>query len=248
MHDVAHNRGVSDKSRSSRTSPLLGSRAVAIAREALEEIADGEIGEHIGVAGVSRNVATHRFAASVPGYPGWEWNAVVACATNSTWVTVNEVALVPSPTGDALEAPEWVPYAERLRPGDLGPGDLMEPAPDDARLTDDSFSRDAVTFPGRDTKKFLTRRGLADAATRWRTGDYGPNSEFASQAALYCRSCAFWVPLGEPVGDNFGVCVNEFSADGTVVAASYGCGAHSDTKVATDIDSGEAFDDEKPLY
>ena len=37
--------------------------------------------------------------------------------------------------------------------------------------------------------------------------------------------------MGEPVGDNFGVCTNEYSADGHVVAASYGCGAHADTTV-----------------
>ena len=127
-----------------KRSPLLSTDAVATAREALAEIADGEVGEHIGVTGLGRNVATHRFAADVPGYAGWEWNAVVACADGADWVTVNEVALVPSQ--GALEAPDWVPYSERLRPGDLGPGDIMELAPDDDRVTDDSFSRDAVTF------------------------------------------------------------------------------------------------------
>ena len=37
--------------------------------------------------------------------------------------------------------------------------------------------------------------------------------------------------MGEPVGENFGVCTNEYSADGRVVASSYGCGAHADTTV-----------------
>lgn len=201
------------------------------AREALAEIADGtEVGEHVGVTGLGPNVATHRFAADVPGYSGWEWNAVLACATGSEDVTVNEVALVPA-TG-ALEAPDWVPYSERLRPGDLGPGDIMELAPNDARVTEDSFSRHAITFPGRETKRYLTEQGLSDAERRWRTGDYGPNSEFAELATLHCRTCAFYLPMGEPVGDNFGVCTNEYSADGHIVAASYGCGAHSDTTVA----------------
>lgn len=217
-------------SRSKKRNPLIGPKAVDTAREALAEIAEGEVGEHIGVTGMSRNVATHRFAADVPGYAGWEWQAVVACADGSDWVTVNEVALVPS--AGALEAPDWVPYAERLRPGDLGPGDVMELSPDDDRVTDDSFSRHAVTFPGRETKKYLTVKGLQDAETRWRTGDFGPNSEFAEKATLSCRSCAFYLPLGEPVGEHFGICANEYSADGRVVAASYGCGAHSDTTVA----------------
>lgn len=219
-----------NRSRKQRThSPLLSADAVATARDALAEIADGEVGDHIGVTGLGRNVATHRFEADVPGYTGWEWNAVVACADGSNWVTVNEVALVPSQ--GALEAPDWVPYSERLRPGDLGPGDIMELAPDDDRVTDDSFSHDAVTFTGRETKRYLTTAGLEDAKKRWRTGEYGPNSEFAEKATLSCRSCAFYIPLGEPVGENFGVCANEYSADGHVVASSYGCGAHSDTTV-----------------
>ena len=218
------------RSKNRSRNPLLGRDAVATAREALLEIADGEIGEHIGVTGLARNVATHRFEADVPGYAGWEWNAVVACADGSTFITVNEVALVPSQ--GALEAPDWVPYSERLRPGDLGPGDLLELAPDDDRVTDDSFARDAVTFTGRDTKHYLTKRGLEDAKHRWRTGEYGPNSEFAEKAALSCRTCAFYIPMAEPVGEHFGVCANEYSADGHVVASSYGCGAHSDTEVA----------------
>lgn len=216
-------------SRSNRSpkNPLIGPRAVDTARDALNEVGqDGEVGEHIGVTGLGGNVATHRFAAHVPGYNGWEWQAVVACADGSDWVTVNELALVPS--AGALEAPEWVPYSQRLRPGDLGPGDILELAPDDERVTEDSFSRHAITFPGRETKHYLTVKGLEDAERRWRTGEYGPNSEFAEQATLSCRSCAFYLPLGEPVGEHFGICANEYSADGRVVAASYGCGAHSD--------------------
>ena len=219
------------RKRGGSQSPLLSPAAVATAREALAEVAgDGEVGEHVGVAGLGANVATHRFAADVPGYSGWEWNVVAACATGSDWVTINEVALVPA--AGALEAPDWVPYAERVRPGDLGPGDIIELAPGDERVTEDSMSRHAITYPGRETKRYLTEKGLSDAERRWRTGAFGPNSEFAEKAALHCRSCAFYVPLGEPIGDNFGVCTNEFSADGRVVAASYGCGAHSDTTVA----------------
>lgn len=220
------------------------------AHAALEELGHGEVGEHIGVSGVTANVVTHRFEAHVPGYPGWEWNAVLACATGADHITVNEVALVPAPAGDALQAPDWVPYAERLRPGDLGPGDLMEPAPDDDRLTADSFAPDAVVFPGRQTNQYLTTAGLKGAKDRWRRGDYGPNSEFAAQAALQCRTCAFYIPAAEPLGKNFGICANEYSADGHVVSAVYGCGAHSETKVESDELSagGELYDDEKPLF
>lgn len=37
------------------------------------------------------------------------------------------------------------------------------------------------------------------------------------------------VPLAGALGEMFGVCCNELSADGRVVDFGYGCGAHSDT-------------------
>ncbi|APT86412.1 DUF3027 domain-containing protein [Corynebacterium flavescens] len=209
-----------------KSSPLIQAHAIDIARAALEEVGEGGVGKHIGVAGMGANVATHRFAADVPGYPGWEWQAVVACAAGSRHVTVNEVALVPG--GSALQAPDWVPYSERLRPGDLGPGDLMPPAPDDERLDEGE----------------LSPAGLAQAEKRWRA-EYGPNSEMAAQAPLQCKTCAFYLPFLP----NFGVCANEYSADGRAVHATYGCGAHSGIKLKEDLrPSGSAFDDEKPIY
>lgn len=225
---------------------MLGRRAVELAREALLELGDGEVGRHVGVAGLDRNVATHRFAAAVPGYPGWEWNAVVACASGSDHVTVNEMALVPAPTGDALRAPEWIPYSDRLRPGDLGPGDLMPPAPDDYRLT--AEPGEGVVKGVETRRHHLTRRGLDEAKQRWRTGDFGPGSEFAEKAALHCRTCAFYLPAAEPIGENFGVCANEYSADGVLVHATYGCGAHSETVVQESPASPDAFDDERPVF
>ncbi|MER0001151.1 MULTISPECIES: DUF3027 domain-containing protein [unclassified Corynebacterium] len=214
-------RGVSKR----KANPLIDSRAVRIAREALEEVGEGGIGKHRGVAGMGRNVVTHRFAADMPGYPGWEWQAVLACAEGSRYVTVNEVALVPG--GEALQAPEWVPYEDRVLPGDLGPGDLMPPAIDDERLNGNE----------------LSAKGLADAKQRWQE-EYGPTSEMAAKAHLQCRTCAFYMRLM----DNFGVCANEYSADGRVVHARYGCGAHSQTRVSEEKAPAAAFDDEKPIY
>lgn len=249
---IPHNERVS-QSRSNRkrrrNSPLLSSRAVDVARQALDEVGEGEVGQHVGVTGLAANVATHRFRAEVEGYPGWEWNAVVACAAGSQEITVNEVALVPAPEGTALQAPEWVPYVDRLRAGDLGPGDLMPPLPDDERLTTEENAREAVDV-GVDKPHatyYLTRTGLDEAKKRWREGEYGPTSEFAEKAAMNCRSCAFFIPAAEPIGQNFGVCVNEFSADGVVVHATYGCGAHSETK-AEEQPAVKPFDDEQTLY
>ena len=242
------NRRRSRKKPSTRTTPLLGNEAVVVARRALEELGEGDVGEHVGVSGLTANVATHRFAAEVPGYPGWEWNAVLACASGSDYVTVNEVALVPAPTGEALRAPEWVPYDQRVLPGDLGPGDLMPPAPDDVRLTDDPEDPEAVEVGVDKRQSFLTRTGLNEALTRWRTGEYGPTSEFAEQAQLTCRTCAFFLPAGGVIGQNYGVCANEFSADGVLVHQTYGCGAHSETRLADDSEDPDYFDDEQPLF
>lgn len=140
------------------------------------------------------------------------------------------------PAQEALRAPDWVPYEDRIRPGDLGPGDLMPPRADDERLDYDG------------ERHTLSRRGLDDALHRWRTGDYGPTSEFAEKAQLGCRTCAFFLPAGGMIGENFGVCANEFSADGHLVHATYGCGAHSETPGAEDPQpSTAAFDDEYPI-
>lgn len=220
--------------RNNNPNPLLDPRAVQVARSALEELGDGEVGEHIGVTLTGQNVATHRFSADVPGYRGWEWNAVLACAEGSRHVTVNEVALLPAQ--EALRAPDWIPYEDRIRPGDLGPGDLMPPRADDERLEQDG------------KRHRLSRRGLEDALDRWRTGEFGPTSEFAEKAQLNCRSCAFYLPAGGALGEDFGVCANEFSADGHLVHATYGCGAHSETPGPADPQpSTRAFDDEYPI-
>ena len=56
----------------------------------------------------------------------------MARASRSKTVTVSESLLVPGP--DAILAPPWVPWRERLRPGDLGAGDILPAPPDDERL------------------------------------------------------------------------------------------------------------------
>ena len=45
---------------------------------------------------------------------------------------MSEVVLIPGP--EALVAPGWVPWEQRIRPGDLGVGDLLPAPEDDPRL------------------------------------------------------------------------------------------------------------------
>ncbi|MGW1404488.1 DUF3027 domain-containing protein [Streptomyces sp. NPDC002403] len=123
------------RSRTART-PVpdrLCAEAVDLARAAAEEAAaPGVVGEHVGVVSEGDRVVTHLFECKEPGYRGWRWAVTVARASRAKYVTLDETVLLPG--SDALLAPEWVPWSERLRPGDMGPGDLLPTEADDIRL------------------------------------------------------------------------------------------------------------------
>ncbi|MCQ4202243.1 DUF3027 domain-containing protein [Streptomyces sp. NPDC058783] len=117
----------------SRTPDRLCAEAVDLARGAAEEAAaPGVVGEHEGMVSEGDRVVTHFFACKEMGYRGWRWAVTVARASRAKIVTVDEAVLLPGP--DALLAPEWVPWSERLRPGDMGPGDLLPTDAEDLRL------------------------------------------------------------------------------------------------------------------
>ncbi|MCK8673523.1 DUF3027 domain-containing protein [Rhodococcus sp. HM1] len=227
--------------------PVLAD-AVDIARAALDELGEGGIGPHLGVTAENDCAATHRFVADLPGYRGWQWAVVVAAAPESDHVTVSELALLPGP--DALIAPEWLPWSERIRPGDLGPGDLLAPAPGDPRLvpgyveTGDPEVDETALEIGLGRRQVMSLEGRLDAAQRWFEA-YGPDTEMAKAAPSTCMLCGFFLPLAGSLHAAFGVCGNEFAADGHVVHAQYGCGAHSDTTLPTGAGSPrfDAYDD-----
>nr|WP_237536944.1 DUF3027 domain-containing protein [Streptomyces sp. SID5785] len=107
--------------------------AVDLARAAAEEAAaPGVVGEHVETVVEGDRVVTHLFECKEFGYRGWRWAVTVARASRAKHVTLDETVLLPGP--DALLAPEWVPWSERLRPGDMGPGDLLPTEADDLRL------------------------------------------------------------------------------------------------------------------
>ena len=208
--------------------------AVDQARAAVEEFSGPDaVGDYLGVTYEDPNAATHRFLAHLPGYQGWQWAAVVAAYPGAEHATISEVVLIPGPT--ALLAPEWVPWQQRVRPGDLSPGDLLAPAADDPRLVpghtasgDPQVDETAAEF-GFGRRWVMGPWGRSEAAERWQTGNYGPDSAMARSTKRMCRDCGFFLPLAGSLGAMFGVCGNELSADGHVVAKQYGCGAHSDT-------------------
>ncbi|WP_327696628.1 DUF3027 domain-containing protein [Streptomyces sp. NBC_00459] len=117
----------------SRTPDRLCAEAVDLALSAAEEAAaPGVVGEHAGMVSEGDRVVTHFFECKEFGYRGWRWAVTVARASRAKLVTLDEVVLLPGP--DALQAPEWVPWSERLRPGDMGPGDLLPTDAEDLRL------------------------------------------------------------------------------------------------------------------
>ncbi|KUN37377.1 DUF3027 domain-containing protein [Streptomyces longwoodensis] len=117
----------------SRTPDRLCAEAVDLARAAAEEAAaPGVVGAHVGTVSEGDRVVTHFFECRELGYRGWRWAVTVARASRAKVVTLDEVVLLPGP--DAVLAPEWVPWSERLRPGDMGPGDLLPTDAEDLRL------------------------------------------------------------------------------------------------------------------
>lgn len=114
--------------------------AVDTARNGVLEVAgDTEVGEHLGVFPEAERLVTHRFAANVPGYGGWYWFATLARVPRGKDATICEVGLLPSE--EALLAPDWVPWSERVRPEDtaeeVAAQELAEPGSDDAAAETD---------------------------------------------------------------------------------------------------------------
>lgn len=219
----------------------VGVGAVDVALEALTELVDAaDVGEHLGHASEDERVTTHFFACTRTGYRGWRWSVTLARASRAKTVTVDEIVLLPG--DDALVAPPWVPWRERLQPGDLSPGDLLPVEEDDPRLVpgyladDEVIDADSVREVGDELglgrARVLSLEGRDLAAQRWYDGSHGPDAPIAQSAPDQCRSCGFLVRLAGPLSQVFGVCANaQANDDGRVVSFDHGCGAHSEVRL-----------------
>ncbi|WAP51590.1 DUF3027 domain-containing protein [Arthrobacter sp. ATA002] len=99
--------------------------AVETARAGLLEVVPADqIGPYAGAAADAERLVTHRFEALRPGYNGWQWYATVARVPRGKVATVCEVGLLPSE--NAVMAPEWVPWSERVRPEDVAAEEAAE--------------------------------------------------------------------------------------------------------------------------
>lgn len=219
--------------------------AAAVARSGVFEV-----GEHLGVVSEGTRLATHYFACDHPGYRGWQWSVTVARAARARHVTVDEVVLVPG--DESLLAPSWVPWQDRIGPGDLTPGLVMPTSAEDDRLepgytggelaadTDPvewAQTRAVAAELGLGRERVLSQTGRDEAVERWLEGDGGPDNEMTHSAPANCHTCGYFVAVSGRLGRLFGVCANQFSpSDGHVVSRTHGCGGHSDVAPLTTPD------------
>jgi hypothetical protein len=225
---------------SGSTDPICAA-AIDLAQAAAVAEAGAEgVGEHLGVIAENDLVATHLFECTMAGYVGWQWQVSVTRAPGTQRVTISEVS--PAPTPDALVTPAWVPWTERILPGDLSSGTVVPTPADDPRLLPGWSGSDDLTAeldpgplhpvswePGLGRKRVPSPQGRTEAAVRWYRGDAGPNSAMARAAPAQCGSCGWMMTIGGPLGQMFGVCTNTLSpSDGHVVSFDHGCGGHSE--------------------
>jgi Protein of unknown function (DUF3027) len=221
--------------------------AIELARAGAVEVAGAKfVGDHMGVESDGDRLVTHHFGCLDRAYVGWQWAVTVVRPPRSKHVTIDEVVLLPGP--EALLAPAWVPWSERLQAGDLGVGDVLPTAADDERLTpgyavvnphdhlDEGVDADTIDalvddlWLGR--PRVLSDVGRDETAARWYDGDHGPAAPIARAAGMSCGSCGFMVLMSGALRRVFGVCANEYAPDdGRVVSFDHGCGAHSEALV-----------------
>lgn len=219
--------------------PVAG--ALAAARAALvDQVGQDVVGEALELLPEGDHVGTQYFVCTKPGYPGWRWAVTVVYADQQAGATVDEIVLLPGET--AIIAPAWVPYRERIQPGDLSPGDILPTDEDDARLVpsylagedvdDDRAVTSVADELGLGRARVLSLEGRDLAAERWYDGDSGPDAAIAQGAPHQCHSCGFLTRLAGPLSTVFGVCANEYANDDArVVAFTHGCGAHSEAQL-----------------
>ena len=213
-------------------STLELARSAAIADAGNPELVGADVSVEIDDDG---RVETYLFEAHLAGYKGWRWCVTIAIVDKKSEPTICDVVVLPGP--DALLAPEWVAYRDRIQPGDVGVGDIVPSSLDDTRLVpsvhsliaDEDLDAMQVFDLGLGRARVMSIEGRDQASKRWYESDRGPQSPSAQAAPKPCSSCAFFVPISGSLRASFGVCANAISPeDARVVSVDHGCGAHSE--------------------
>ena len=128
--------------RTSKVDEILAA-AKDVALQGVQEIAPAHaIGLVHHVRAEEERLSTHLFECTLPGYRGWFWFATLSRAPRSRVATICEVGLLPG--DDALIAPDWVPWADRVRPEDLEENAAQENAESDATTEESAESGEPV--------------------------------------------------------------------------------------------------------
>ena len=213
-------------------STLELARSAAIADAGNPELVGADVSVEIDDDG---RVETYLFEAHLAGYKGWRWCVTIAKVDKKSEPTICDVVVLPGP--DALLAPEWVAYRDRIQPGDVGVGDIVPSSLDDTRLVpsvhsliaDEELDAMQVFDLGLGRARVMSIEGRDQASKRWYKSDRGPQSPIAQAAPKQCSSCAFFLPTSGSLRAAFGVCANAISPeDARVVSVDHGCGAHSE--------------------
>jgi len=213
-------------------STLELARSAAIADAGNPELVGADVSVEIDDDG---RVETYLFEAHLAGYKGWRWCVTIAKVDKKSEPTICDVVVLPGP--DALLAPEWVAYRDRIQPGDVGVGDIVPSSLEDTRLVpsvhsliaDEDLDAMQVFDLGLGRARVMSIEGRDQASKRWYESDRGPQSPIAQAAPKPCSSCAFFVPISGSLRASFGVCANAISPeDARVVSVDHGCGAHSE--------------------
>jgi len=213
-------------------STLELARSAAIADAGNPKLVGADVSVEIDDDG---RVETYLFEAHLAGYKGWRWCVTIAKVDKNSEPTICDVVVLPGP--DALLAPEWVAYRDRIQPGDVGVGDIVPSSLDDTRLVpsvhsliaDEELDAMQVFDLGLGRARVMSIEGRDQASKRWYESDRGPQSPIAQAAPKPCSSCAFFVPISGSLRASFGVCANAISPeDARVVSVDHGCGAHSE--------------------
>lgn len=218
--------------------------AAELARSAaIEDATDGaRVGALVSIdVDIESRIATYLFDSVIKGYEGWRWAVTIAKADDESDATICDVVLLPG--DESLLAPQWIPYKDRVLPGDVGVGDILPTSKEDPRLVpgyaslpdDEELDPQQLFELGLGRARVLSIEGRDAASKRWYEGDSGPNNPLTQYATKNCASCGFFLPIAGSLRSSFGVCANALAPDDAkVVSVDHGCGAHSEALVVAE--------------
>lgn len=147
--------------RTSKVDEILAA-AKDVALQGVQEIAPAHaIGLVHHVRAEEERLSTHLFECTLPGYRGWFWFATLSRAPRSRVATICEVGLLPG--DDALIAPDWVPWADRVRPEDLEENAAQESTVQENAESAEAIEAEESAEPGEPVENKSAVEEIAEA-------------------------------------------------------------------------------------